>query len=61
MTSDKLTLNDDKPEFIVLASRHLLKKAAVDTIRVGDCNVSTVSVGRNLGVWFDDKLTMADR
>ena len=55
-------LKDDKPEFIVIASRHLLKKkAAVDTIRVTDCNVSTVSVGRNLGVWFDDKLTMADR
>ena len=26
MTSDQLMLNDDKPEFIVIASRHLLKK-----------------------------------
>ena len=42
-------LNDDKTEFIVLASRHLLKKAAVNTIRVGDCDVSKVSVVRNLG------------
>ena len=26
MTADKLMLNDDKTEFIVMASRHLLKK-----------------------------------
>ena len=59
MTSDKLMLNDDKTEFVVTASRHLLKKAAVNTIRVGDCDVSKMSVVRNLGAWFDDKLTMA--
>jgi len=52
-------LKDDKTEFIVIASQHLLKKAAVNTIQVGDCDVSKVSVVRNLGVWFDDKLTMA--
>ena len=34
MTSDKLMLHDDKTEFIVIASRHLFKKAAVNTIRV---------------------------
>jgi len=59
MTSDKLMLNDDKTEFIVIASRHLLKMAAVNTIRVGDCDVSKVSVVRNSGVWFDDQLTVA--
>ena len=58
-TSDKLMLNDDKTEFIVIASRHLFKKAAVNTIRVGDCDVSKVSVVRNLGAWFDDHITMA--
>ena len=59
MTSDKLMLNDDKTEFIVTASRHLLKMAAVNTIRVGDCDVSKVSVVRNSGAWFDDQLTVA--
>ena len=53
MTSDKLILNDDKTEFILKVSR-LLKKSAVNTIRVGDCDVSKVSVMRNLGAWFDD-------
>ena len=50
---------DNKTEFIVIASRHLLKKAAVNTDRVGDCDVSKVSVVGNLGAWFDDQLTMA--
>ena len=50
---------DDKTEFIVIASRHLLKRAAVNTIRVRDCDVSKVSVVRNLGAWFDDQRTMA--
>ena len=59
MTADKLMLNDDKTEFIVIASRHLLKKTAINTIRVGDCDVGKVSVVRNLGAWFDDQLTMA--
>ena len=58
ITSDNLMLDDDKTEFIVIASQHLLKKAAVNTIPVGDCDVSKVSVVRNLGVWFDDQLTM---
>ena len=51
---------DDKTEFIVIASRHLLKRAAVNTIRVRDCDVSKVSVVRNLGAWFDDQRTMAE-
>ena len=38
---------------------HLLKKATVNTIRVGDCDVGKVSVVRNLGAWFDDQLAMA--
>ena len=59
MASDELMLNDDKTELIVTASRHLFKKAAVNTIRVGDSDVSKVSVVRNLGARFDDQLTMA--
>ena len=59
MIADKLMLNDNKTEFIVIASQHLLKKTAINTTRVGDCDVGKVSVVRNLGVWFDDQLTMA--
>ena len=38
---------------------HLLKKATVNTIRVGDCDVSKVSVVRILGAWLDHQLAMA--
>ena len=34
---DKLILTYDKTEFIIIASQHLLKKDAVNTIKVGDC------------------------
>ena len=56
MTSDKLMLHDDKTEFIVIASRHLFKKAAVNTIRVGDCDAAKCLL---CGAWFDDQLNMA--
>ena len=56
MTSDKLMLHDDKTEFIVIASRHLFKKAAVNTITVGDCDAAKCLL---CGAWFDDQLTMA--
>ena len=59
MTSDNLMLNDDKTDFIVIASRHVLKRAGVNTILFGDCDVSKVSVVRNLGAGCDDQLTMA--
>ena len=59
MTSDILMLNDNKTEFIVLASRHLLRNVAVNTIKLGDCDVSKVTVVRNLGAWFDDQFTIA--
>ena len=56
MTSDKLMLHDDKTEFIVIASRHLFKKAAVNTFRVGDCDAAKCLL---CGAWFDDQLNMA--
>ena len=59
MTSGNLMFNDDKTELSAIASKHLFKKAAVNTIRVGDYDVSKVSAVRNLGVWFDDQLTRA--
>lgn len=42
MTTDKLMLSADKTEFIVIASRHFLKEAAVNTISFGDCDVGSV-------------------
>ena len=52
-------LFDGKTEFIAVASRHLLKKAAANTIRGRGLRCKqNICVVQNLGAWFDDPLTM---
>lgn len=48
MCSDRIVLNDDETKFIVIASRNLLRKAAINTIRVGDCDFPELIFVRNL-------------
>lgn len=59
MISDKLMLNDDKTEFVLIGTRQQLAKVNIDSISVGSYDVSPGSVVRNLGSWFDSKLTMS--
>ena len=59
MCSDKLMLNDEKTEFIVIGTRQQLSKVKIDHIRVGDCEIAPVASVRNLGGWFDAKFSMA--
>ena len=58
MLSDKLKLNDNKTEFLIIGTSQQLAKVDIGSIRVGDSDVSPVSVAKNLGSWFDSKLTM---
>ena len=59
MLSDKLKLNDNKTEFLIIGTSQQLAKVDISSIRVGDSDISPVSVARNLlGSWFDSKLTM---
>ena len=57
MLNDKLKLNDDKTEFIIIGTSQQLAKVSVNTLRVR--NATPVSSARNLGLWFASKLTMA--
>ena len=59
MVSDKLKLNDDKTEFIIIGKSQQLAKASINTLRVGSAAITPVSSARNLGSLFDSKLTMA--
>ena len=59
MLNDKLKLNDDKTEFIIIGTSRQLAKDTIDTLRVGAVTITPVSSGRNLGSWFDSKLAMA--
>ena len=58
MLTDSRKLNDDKSQFLVIGTPQQLVKGNTECIRVGDCNVSAVSFARNIGPWFDTKLSM---
>ena len=53
---DKLKLDDDKTEFMIIGSRQQLEKVSVAELSVGDISVAPASTARNLGVLFDRNL-----
>ena len=56
MLTDKLKLNDDKTEFMLLGTKQQLSKVNIDSLTVGSIDVAPVTVARNLGTWFDSCL-----
>ena len=56
--NDKLKLNDDKTEFMIIGTSQQLAKVSINSLRVGTATITPVSSARNLGSWFDSKLTM---
>ncbi|KAL9956581.1 hypothetical protein ACROYT_G038075 [Oculina patagonica] len=59
MRDDKLMLNDDKTEFLIIGTERQLSRVSVDKIKIGQAEVSPVSSVRNLGTWFDSHLDMS--
>ena len=59
MLNNKLKVNYDKTEFIIIGTSQQLAKVSINTLRVGAATITPVSTARNLGSWFDYKLTMA--
>ena len=51
-------LNEDKTEFLIIASRQQLSKVSIQSIKIGQTKVSPVASARNLGIWFDTHLDM---
>ena len=58
-TVNRLKLNDDKTEFMIIGTRAQLDKVNVSEIVVGQTKVLALKTARNLGAWFDAKLTMS--
>ena len=58
MTNDKLLLNDDKIEFLMISTRRQLAKVNIDHILIGDCIIRPKGVVKNLGTWLDLTLPM---
>lgn len=58
MEHDKLLLNDEKTEFLILGTRQQMSKINISSITVGSSQVERLSVVKNLGTFLDDKLSM---
>ena len=59
MSANKLKLNEDKNEFLVIGSRHQLKKVAINSITIGGAVMPKSSKARNLWVIVDEQLNMS--
>ena len=59
MLSDKLKLNLDKTEFLIMGTWQQLAKIKIENLCVGDCRVTPSSTAvKHLGSWFDSRLNM---
>ena len=58
MRHDKLMLNADKTEFIIIGTCQQLAKINFEHITVGCNNITSSTSVRNLGAWFDERLSM---
>ena len=55
MTANKLKLNKDKTELIVISSQHR-PRPQLDTLIFGSESVFSTNAARNIGVTMDDKI-----
>jgi len=60
MASNRLKLNEDKPQLIWLGTRQQLDKITVQTLTLPNATVPFSTVVNDLGVLLDSQLTMAD-
>ena len=58
MLNNDLKFNDDKIEFLIIGSSQQLEKLDNISIRVGDSDIHPVPLARNLGCWFDSRLSI---
>ena len=58
MLENKLKLNDDKSELVVIAPARHAHKVSIDRIKIGDCYVHSSKSAKNLGATFDDTMCM---
>ena len=58
MSTNMLKLNQDKTELIIFTPKHLKASVPNLQLKVGNTVISSVSCVKNLGVYFDQHLTM---
>ena len=52
-------INSGKTEFLLIGTKQQLAKVQIDTLSVGESEVSASGLVRNLGSWFDSNLSMS--
>lgn len=60
LSANRLKLNPSKSELICLGQKRQIKKVMLDRVRVGSDQILRSKVVRNLGVFLDEDLSMAD-
>lgn len=60
MVEDKLLLNDDKTELLLIGTKQQLAKVSVKHVTIGNTEIVPRSPVKNLGVWLDSNLSMND-
>jgi hypothetical protein len=60
MAHNKLKLNDDKTEFLVISSPHYQDLFINTHLQIGNSSISPSQTARNLGVMFDNVLNMSN-
>ena len=58
MVSDRLLMNDEKTEFLLIGTRQELSKVQPHPLRVGAMDIKPMNCIRNLSAWFDSMLLM---
>ena len=58
MSKNKLKLNDEKTEFLIMTSKYQQHKIQDHSIYVGTATIHASKRARNLGIVFDDNLCM---
>lgn len=59
MMNNRLLMNNDKTEFLLIGTKQQLLKVKIDHVKVGSANIASSSHAKNLGVWFDSNLSMS--
>ena len=60
MTGNMLKLNNDKTEFFVATSSHFKKLMPSVSLQIADVTITPSRTVRNLGIIFDDQMSMSD-
>ena len=61
MLTDKLNLDDDKTEFMLIGAKQQLSKVNIDSLTVGSIGFAPVTVARNLGTFFHSNLNLQEQ